>query len=122
MARSAALCRRYVRVGCGADNGDAENLFQLPSFLRSYSLVARCWHSRVISPEWQSKPPLRAGSISLTTATTLLHPRVGSSFRASKDFRLHSRSGLRLRIVDFDLQRWVSCQQFCRCVFGGTLF
>ena len=35
---------------------------------------------------------------------------------------LDSFSGLRLGIVDLDLQHWVSCQQFRRNLLGSTLF
>ena len=35
---------------------------------------------------------------------------------------LDSFSGLRLGIVDLDLQHWVPCQQFRRNLLGSTLF
>ena|SRR5437868_1220124 len=39
-----------------------------------------------------------------------------------ESFGCYFRSDPRPRIVNFDAQHWVSCQQFCRCLLGCTLF
>src|SRR5437588_13123282 len=41
--------------------------------------------------------------------------------RFIEGFALHSCSSLRHTIVNLNLQHWVSRQQFCCCLLGGTL-